>query len=134
VNEQSSEAGCFTVGEGVSISGSFSVPSRAVINGQVDGEITAKDLLVGNSGKINGKVKAEVVDVHGEINDTLTASKALILRASGRAKGSIQYAELQIEKGAQLRGMVTMINDEPGDPAPKAATPAPKVAAVAAKA
>jgi cytoskeletal protein CcmA (bactofilin family) len=120
VNEQSSEAGCFTVGEGVSISGSFSVPSRAVINGEVDGEITAKDLLVGNSGKINGKVKAEVVDVHGEINDTLTASKALILRASGRAKGSIQYAELQIEKGAQLRGTVTMIDDKPDALAPKA--------------
>ncbi len=112
MNDISSEAGCFTVGEGVCVKGSFSVPSRAVINGEVDGEITAKDLLIGNSGKINGKVTAEVVDVHGEINDTLTASKALILRSSGRAKGSIQYAELQIEKGAQLRGTVTMINDE----------------------
>lgn len=114
MSEQSSDAGCFTVGEGVSIKGTFSVPSRAIINGAVDGEITAKDLLVGNSGKINGKVTAETVDVHGEINDTLTASKALIVRASGRAKGSIQYAELQIEKGAQLRGTLTMTSDEPG--------------------
>ena len=111
MESQDSEMGCFTVGEGVCIKGSFTVPSRAVIHGEVDGEITAKDLLVGGSGKINGKVIAETVDVHGEVNDTLTASKALIVRASGRAKGSIQYAELQIEKGAQLRGTLTMTND-----------------------
>ena len=115
-----SDTGCFTVGEGVSVKGRFTVPSRAVINGEVDGEITAKDLLVGGSGKINGKVIAETVDVHGEVNDTLTASKALIVRASGRAKGSIQYAELQIEKGAQLRGTLTMTNDEQAAPTAQA--------------
>ena len=115
-----SDTGCFTVGEGVSIKGRFTVPSRAVINGEVDGEITAKDLLVGGSGKINGKVIAETVDVHGEVNDTLTASKALIVRASGRAKGSIQYAELQIEKGAQLRGTLTMTNDGQAAPTTQA--------------
>lgn len=115
-----SDTGCFTVGEGVSIKGRFTVPSRAVINGEVDGEITAKDLLVGGSGKINGKVIAETVDVHGEVNDTLTASKALIVRASGRAKGSIQYAELQIEKGAQLRGTLTMTSDDQAAPTAQA--------------
>jgi cytoskeletal protein CcmA (bactofilin family) len=111
-NGQTSEAGCFTVGEGVSISGTFSVPQRAVINGTVEGEITAKEMLVGASGKITGKVTADVVDVHGEVNDTLTASKALVLRASGRVKGSVQYAELEIEKGAQLRGTLTVLNGE----------------------
>ena len=43
-------------------------------------------MLVGTSGKITGKVSAEIVDVHGEVNDTLNASKALILRASGRVE------------------------------------------------
>lgn len=114
MNEKTTDdAGCFTVGSGVSIKGSFSVPDRAVINGTVEGEIVAKQLLVGASGKITGKVTAEFVDVHGEINDTLTASKALILRATGRATGSIEYAELEIEKGAQLRGSLTMTTDAP---------------------
>ena len=108
-----SEAGCFTVGEGVFVKGNFVVPERAVIDGTVEGEITAKELLVGVSGKITGKATAEVVDVHGEINDMLTASRALILRASGRATGSIQYAGLEIEKGAQLRGSLTMMDDSP---------------------
>ena len=114
MNDQSSEAGCFTVGAGVTIKGTFNVPERAVINGSVEGEITARELMVGTSGKVTGKVTAEIVDVHGEINDTLTASKALILRSSGRAKGAIQYAELEIEKGAQLRGTLTVISDEQG--------------------
>ena len=58
------------------------------------------------------KVDSETVDVHGEVNDTLTASKNLIVRASGRVKGSVQYAELQIEKGAQLRGALIVIGDD----------------------
>jgi cytoskeletal protein CcmA (bactofilin family) len=119
MNDQSAEAeGCFTVGAGVSVKGTFSVPQRAIINGTVEGEITAKELLVGTSGKITGKVSAEIVDVHGEVNDTLNASKALILRASGRAQGAIGYAELEIEKGAQLRGTLTVITDEPAPATP----------------
>jgi len=74
------------------------------------------------TGKITGKVAAEVVDVHGEINDNVSASKALILRSSGRATGSIEYAQLEIEKGAQLRGTITMVSDasETGEASPAA--------------
>jgi cytoskeletal protein CcmA (bactofilin family) len=112
VKDQASEAGCFIVGGGVSVKGSFSVPERAVINGSVEGEITAREVLVGASGRITGKVVAEVIDVRGEINDTISASKALILRASGRATGSISYAELEIEKGARLRGALTILGED----------------------
>jgi cytoskeletal protein CcmA (bactofilin family) len=92
---------------------------RAVINGSVEGEITAREVLVGASGRITGKVAAEVVDVHGEVNDTVSATKALILRATG----SIEYAQLEIEKGAQLRGTLTMVSDE-AEPAASANGPA----------
>ena len=125
MSERSSEAGCFTVGEGVSIKGSFSVPERAIINGTVEGEITAREVWVGNNGKIDGTVTAEIVDVHGEINDSLTASKALIVRATGRTKGSIQYAELEIEKGAQLRGTLTVISDTAALPKQRVSNDAP---------
>lgn len=108
----SPEPGCFMVGSGVTAKGTFSVPERAVINGAVEGEITAREMLVGPSGKITGTVTAEVIDVRGEVVENVTASKALILRASGRATGSIAYAELEIEKGAQLRGALTMLSPE----------------------
>jgi cytoskeletal protein CcmA (bactofilin family) len=113
LDDRTSESGCFTVGEGVSVKGNFSVPERAVISGTLEGEITAREVWVGTSGKITGTVTAEVVDVRGEVNDSLTASTALILRASGRVKGAIRYAELEIEKGAQLRGTLTVIEPEP---------------------
>jgi cytoskeletal protein CcmA (bactofilin family) len=113
--DKSPEAGCFIVGTGVTIKGAFEVPERAVINGSVEGEISARELLVGSTGRITGKVRAEVIDVHGEINDTISASKALILRASGRATGAIEYAELEIEKGAQLRGTLTILEAAEGE-------------------
>lgn len=110
-NNVASEPGNFIVGEGVTIKGTFLVPERAVINGTLEGEITAKEMLVGASGRITGKVSVEVVDVYGEINDTLTATRELILRSSGRATGAVQYAQLEIEKGAQLRGSLSVIGD-----------------------
>jgi cytoskeletal protein CcmA (bactofilin family) len=121
---QSAEAGCFIVGTGVAVKGSFSVPERAVVNGTVDGEISARELLVGATGKITGKVQAEVIDVHGEINETVSATKALILRKSGRATGSIEYAELEIEKGAQLRGTLTILSDQRAEDRPGVAAAA----------
>jgi len=113
MNDNSYEAGCFIVGEGVSIKGDFSVPNRAVINGTLDGQISAAELSVGVSGKVTGKVTAEAVDVYGEINDTLIASRSLILRSSGKANGSIEYAQIEVEKGAQLRGALKMVGDTP---------------------
>jgi len=131
MDEKSVEPGSLMIGEGVTISGSFTVPARVVINGTVEGEISAKEMLIGATGRVVGKVSAEVVEIYGEVNDALTASKALVLRASGRASGSIQYAELEIEKGAQLRGTLTVIDSAP-PPAMRAPAPAP--AAVAPRA
>ena len=76
------------IGEGVSVSGKFIVPGRAVINGSLDGELQAEELLVGAQGKIVGNVKVRRADVFGEVHDTLLASEHLIIRTSGRVNGS----------------------------------------------
>jgi len=47
------------------------------------------------------------------------------VRATGRTKGSIQYAELEIEKGAQLRGTLTVISDTAALPKQRVSNDAP---------
>ena len=76
------EAGSIVIGEGVTVSGKFIVPGRAVINGSMDGELQADELLVGAQGKIVGNVKVRKADVFGEMHDTLLALMVPLVRPS----------------------------------------------------
>jgi cytoskeletal protein CcmA (bactofilin family) len=96
--------GCLTVGEGVKLTGNFVVPDIASISGTIEGEITAREILVGSTGILKCKVSADVVDVRGEIHDNLTANKSLFIRSTGKVIGAVQYAEIEIEKGGDLQG------------------------------
>jgi cytoskeletal protein CcmA (bactofilin family) len=95
-----------TVGEGVVLNGTFVVPDIA--------SVSARELIVASSGVIKGKVTAEIIDLRGEIHDTLTAKKSLFIRSTGKALGSVQYAEIEIEKGGDLQGALQKIDGEGG--------------------
>ena len=99
--------GCLTVGEGVKLTGNFVVPDIASISGTIEGEITAREILVGSTGILKGKVTADVVDVRGEIHDNLTANKSLFIRSTGKVIGTVQYAEIEIEKGGEIEGTLS---------------------------
>ena len=96
---ENNQNGCLTVGEGVKLTGNFVVPDIASISGTIEREI-----LVGSTGVVKGKVTADVVDVRGEIHENLTSRKSLFIRSTGKVIGSVQYAEIEIEKGGDLQG------------------------------
>jgi len=108
----SNQSGCLTVGEGVVLNGTFVVPDIASVSGSIEGDITARELIVASSGVIKGKVTAEIIDLRGEIHDTLTAKKSLFIRSTGKALGSVQYAEIEIEKGGDLQGSLQKIDGD----------------------
>ncbi|MGC4084764.1 MAG: polymer-forming cytoskeletal protein [Vicinamibacterales bacterium] len=96
--------GSIVIGEGVEAKGTFIVPGRAVLNGTLEGNLVAKDLFVGKTGKGIGKFRAEVADVHGQIHDTLVTTSSLIVRSSGRISGIVYYREVENrEVGANRR-------------------------------
>ncbi len=95
------------VGEGVLAKGTFQVPGKAVINGSIEGELIAKDILVGPTGRGVGKFTAETGDIRGEIHDTLITTKSLIVRSTGRVSASVYYREVEIEKGGRIDGSLS---------------------------
>ena len=106
MSDRTNEAGCIVVGEGVSVSGKFVVPGRAVINGSLVGELQADELLVGAQGKLVGNIKVRKADVFGEVHDTLLASEHLIIRSTGRVNGNASYGEIEIERGGLVQGAI----------------------------
>ena len=68
------------------ITGSIKAEGAIQIDGKVDGDIAATDLVVGSTGEILGEVKAET------------------LRVKGQAKGSIRAKKVELETGASVIG------------------------------
>lgn len=102
-NDMTKENSIF-IGEGVVFKGSIKAPNQAVISGKFDGELDARDVLIGVSGVVTGKTTAQFVDVKGELNETVTSRELLIVRGTGRVSGSVTYGEIEIERGGQVKG------------------------------
>ena len=95
------------IGEGVVFSGSIKAPNQAIISGKFDGELEARDVLIGASGVVTGTTTAQFVDVKGELNQTVTSRELLIVRNTGRVSGAVTYGEIEIARGGQIKGDMT---------------------------
>lgn len=96
------------------------------LHGNVDGEIAASVLTIGNEGHMKGKVQAGQVDLRGELEGAVICS-TLTLRAAARLHADVQAASLVIETGADVEGRFT--RPSPANPPARASTPvAPPVA------
>lgn len=109
------DASCAFFGEGVIVKGSITAPEKIVVHGTVEGEVVARELLVGPTGTIKGKVRVDQADVQGKIFEQIEAKVCLSLRKTGRIEGSATYGEIEIEKGGVLSGDVTTIKSAAGD-------------------
>ena len=88
------------IGDGVVVKGAFTVPAKAVINGVIEGDLTAEEVLIGPT----GRVSAKLIDVRGQLHNTIVSEKSLIVRATGKIVGKIHYSEIEIEKGGEIEG------------------------------
>lgn len=113
MSDRTSEAGCIVVGEGVTVTGEFSVPGRAVVNGSIAGNLQADELLVGATGKVVGSVKVRRADIHGETHEKLLASELLIIRTTGRVNGSVSFGGIEIERGGSMHGTLSPTKSDP---------------------
>ncbi len=82
------------IGNGVVFKGSISAPNQAIISGTVEGDVVAKDVVIGAAGVVSGRTEADFIDVKGELNEAVTSKNVLIVRSSGKVSGDVTYGEL----------------------------------------
>jgi cytoskeletal protein CcmA (bactofilin family) len=86
--------------------------------------LTAEEVLIGPTGRITGRVSAKVIDVRGQLHNTIVSESSLIVRSTGKIVGKIHYSEIEIEKGGEIEGTLSQ-GAEPASNAPSpAAIPA----------
>ncbi|MBN2793048.1 MAG: polymer-forming cytoskeletal protein [Desulfuromonadales bacterium] len=94
------------VGEGVRVVGEVFVPGQIQVFGIVEGKVTGKDIRVGASGRIEGSLEADFLDLEGSVSETVLAKDTLIIRSTARLAGIIEYQSIEIEAGAEIEGQL----------------------------
>ena len=102
--------GNLAVGEGVRMQGNLSVPGEAVIDGQVQGILTAQSVFITDNGAVQGTTTADHVRVAGRISENTIANKTLLIESTGVVTGEISYADLEIRKGGDIQGNIRIIH------------------------
>lgn len=83
---------------------------------RVDGKLTGTvesdgDLIVGESGEVDGEVRAGQIFVSGTVRGTVRASRKVQIAPSGKVFAEIDTPSLVIEDGAVFEGHCTMSRD-----------------------
>ena len=92
------------IGSGVLFTGTMTVPNRAVIAGQFNGDLQAREVLIDSTGQLTGTTLAEDIEVKGDINESITSRHLLSVRSTGKVKGRLAYVSIEIERGGQVSG------------------------------
>jgi len=103
------------VGEGIRLSGEISSCDRLVVEGEV--EVTLNDTLaleIASSGRFTGGCEVEEADISGVYEGDLTVRKRLFVRGSGKLTGTVRYGELELERGGQIAGNISVLSDGGG--------------------
>jgi len=104
------------VGEGIRLSGEISSCDRLVVEGSV--EATLNDTLaleIAESGRFTGGCEVEEADISGKYDGDLTVRGRLFVRSTGRLTGTVQYGELELERGGQIAGNISVMTKAGAD-------------------
>ena len=89
------------------ITGEISSTGTIEVLGEIEGNLTARGLIVGAEGRMNGTVSAETVEVKGRL-DGRVATQSFALRATAEVAADVSYTTLVIESGAQIEGKFSL--------------------------
>ncbi len=83
---------------------------RLQVDGEVLGDLTGREIVVGETGRVSGSIAAESIDVRGKVDGGIRGS-SVSLRQSARVTGDIVHQTLSIAEGAHFDGRVRRAKD-----------------------
>ncbi len=94
---------------GSKISGKLFFEGATKIDGQVDGEIHAKEsLTIGESAVVTAQIKAASIVVAGKVSGDISATSRIEIRPSAKVIGNLNAPTLVVHEGATFEGHCSM--------------------------
>jgi cytoskeletal protein CcmA (bactofilin family) len=100
------------VGQGIRLSGEISSCDRLVVEGAVEATLNdTRALEIAESGRFTGGCEVEEADISGVYEGDLTVRRRLFVRGSGKLTGTVRYGELELERGGQIAGNISVLDN-----------------------
>jgi cytoskeletal protein CcmA (bactofilin family) len=113
------------VGHGIRLAGEITKCETLVVEGHIEADLNdCASLEINESGEYLGSAVVDAAEISGRFDGSLTVRGRLLLRASGELRGTIRYADLEIERGGRIAGDVDLLDVEPASARPAAPQPA----------
>jgi len=100
------------------VTGNLETTGDIQIEGEIDGDVRAHLLTIGESAVLRGEVVADDIVVNGRVIGRIRGLKVR-LTASARVEGDVIHKTIAIESGAHFEGSVRRHDDPLGDAASK---------------
>jgi cytoskeletal protein CcmA (bactofilin family) len=100
------------------ITGNLETAGDIQIEGEIDGDVRAHLLTIGESATLRGEVVADDIVVNGRVVGRIRGLKVR-LTSSARVEGDVIHKTIAIESGAHFEGSVRRHDDPLGDNAGK---------------
>lgn len=82
------------------------------VDGEIEGDVLAAEIIVGEKGKVTGMVAGQQVVIRGTVSGVV-CGKAVALQASSQVDGDVHHMSFAIEQGAQFEGRSRRAKGEP---------------------
>ncbi|ALU44705.1 bactofilin family protein [Pseudoalteromonas rubra] len=87
------------------ITGNIQCDGEIQIDGKVVGDLRVTQLIIGETGVVEGNIIANQVQVRGQVQGGISAD-SVTLEPSARVTGDIAHDTLCIQAGAQIQGQL----------------------------
>tara|TARA_B100001971_G_C17855905_1_gene365815 strand:- start:49 stop:525 length:477 start_codon:yes stop_codon:yes gene_type:complete len=94
------------IGNGVKIKGEITDADEVQIDGHADVIMNTDNLVVGGTGDLKGTITSHNADVWGKLDGEIKVGGTLTIQEQGYVSGNIEYNNLQIKLGGQIKGEV----------------------------
>jgi cytoskeletal protein CcmA (bactofilin family) len=112
-------------GAGVKVKGEISGCDSFRVEGDVDGQVSARHIVVAQNGVFKGTAHVEEAEIEGTVEGTLNVTGHLFLRSTGRLQGNVSYGQIEIERGGEVTGDINPHGTKVAGHAPTPKRPSP---------
>lgn len=101
---QGGNGGATIIAQGTSIKGEINISCRLHIDGNFEGNINSKDVvMIGKNGKVKGEIQSSSLVVSGLFDGNVTSS-IVEIKPHGRIEGTVVTGEFVIERKGLFMG------------------------------
>ncbi len=84
------------------VEGDLSSAGRVVVNGRVQGSLTAPSVVINDTGAVYGSLRAESAEVLGAVQGEIFVRGLLSIASTGSVSGDVEYDKIAMEQGGNL--------------------------------